>query len=61
MAISDSKSDLITSICQELYGDVPHENENLNIFAHHFFKRAPIEFLQKMLISELGSVHLIKI
>lgn len=53
MAISDSKSDLITSICQELYGDVPHENENLNIFAHHFFKRAPIEFLQKMLISEL--------
>lgn len=56
MVISDSKSDLITSICQEIYGKAPHENENLNIFAHHFFKRAPIEFLQKMLTSELVTI-----
>ena len=56
MAIFGSKSDLIVSICQQIYGKIPHENENLDIFAHHFFKRAPIEFLQKMLISELVSI-----
>lgn len=56
MTIFDSKSNLITSICQEIYGKIPRKNENLDIFAHHFFKRAPIEFLQKMLTSELVSI-----
>jgi len=53
MSIFDSKSELIASVCQELYGKIPHGNTNIDIFAHHFFKRAPIESLQKMLISEL--------
>jgi glutamate dehydrogenase len=56
MAIFDSKSDLIASVCQQIYGRIPHENENLDMFAHHFFKRVPIEFLQKMLIPELASI-----
>jgi len=56
MAIFDSKSDLIASICREMYGKNAHENKNLDMFVHHFFKRTPVEFLQKMLIPELVSI-----
>jgi glutamate dehydrogenase len=53
MAASDSKSHLVATVCQHVHGKFPHENKNFDIFAYHFFKRVPIEFLQKMLVSEL--------
>ncbi len=56
MATFDSKSNLIAAVCQQIHGKLPHENGNLNIFAQHFFKRVPIEYLQKTLLSELISI-----
>lgn len=55
MNISETKQNLIVAICREIQRDNAREKEshNLSTFVHHFFKRAPIEFLQKMSLAEL--------
>lgn len=58
MTIYESKSNLIESVCQHIRKNYPLENGRLDVFTHHFFKRAPIESIQKMGISEL--VHIVQ-
>lgn len=53
MALFDSKTHLIASIYQQLCDKIPNDHANLETFTNHFFKRAPIELLQKILLSEL--------
>ncbi|MBM3468393.1 MAG: NAD-glutamate dehydrogenase [Alphaproteobacteria bacterium] len=56
MTIFDSKPALIASICQQIYGRTARKNKYLDVFTEHFFKRVPIEYLQKMLLPEVTSI-----
>jgi glutamate dehydrogenase len=56
MTTYDSKSDLLSEISQKIHANFPSANGNLKLFIYHFFKRVPIEFLQKLQISEVLSI-----
>jgi glutamate dehydrogenase len=53
MSTLDSKSNLIASISAQVRTKFPSENGNLDSFVNHFFKRIPLEFLQRMHVNEL--------
>lgn len=58
MSTLDSKSNLIASISAQVHSKFSSENGNLESFINHFFKRVPVEFLQKMQINELVMIVL---
>lgn len=53
MTSFDSKSSLIAVIFKEMEAIFHAENGNLELFVNQFFKRVPIEFLQKLQIPEM--------
>lgn len=56
MTTFDSKSNLIAAVSAQIHAKFPSENGNLDMFINHFFKRVPIEFLQKILLAEMVTI-----
>lgn len=52
MTILDAKSNVVAAVCQQIHSLFPQEYENISLFTHHFFKRVPLEFLQKIPLSQ---------